>query len=184
MSDRKETPDLLGDILANRQDDRSVNKQQITTTVSEASNRFTVSDRTIRTWAAEFADYLSTGANPGKGEVRAFTQDDMTVLATIARLRSHKVSYKEIQPALKADLQADPIAGAGVAADSAQVLIGEQPPAEVQEQQAVEEMETSPLVERESPPSSDSVPTLEDQLKQLGVKKHWWQVWRPPNRKQ
>lgn len=184
MSDRKETPDLLGNILANQQDDRSDKKPQDKITVAEASNRFTISEQTIRKWAAEFADYLSAGASPGKGEVRAFTQDDMTVLATIARLRSNKVSYKEIHSALKADLQAAPIAGAGMEADNVQLWTGEQPPAEVQEQQAVEAMETSPLVERESPPSSDSVPTLEDQLKQLGVKKHWWQIRRRPNQKQ
>ena len=182
MSDRKETPDLLGKHPGlTSKDDRSDKKPQDKIMVGEASNRFTVSEQTIRKWAAEFADHLSAGANPGKGEVRAFTQDDMTVLATIARLRSNNVSYKEIHPALKADLQAAPIAGVDVEADSAQVWTGEQPPLEAQEEQPLEEKETSQPVEGESSPSSDRIPTLEDQLKQLGVKKQWWQVWRRSN---
>ena len=184
MSDRKETPDLLGDILSNRQEDRddlSDLKPQDTATVGEASNRFAVSEQTIRKWAAEFADHLTSGANPGKGEVRVFTLDDMAVLATIARLRSHKVSYKEVHLALKESLQAAQIVSADVEADSASVWTSKQPVAEVQEPQAVEEKETRQRIEGENQPSSDRIPTLEDQLIQLGVKKHWWQVWRRPN---
>ena len=109
MSDRKETPDLLGDILANRQDDSGEDyKPHDTATVHEASDRFGVSQRTIRKWATEFTGHLSAGANPAKGEVRAFSYDDMTVLATIARLRTQNVSYKDIHTKAVAENQFAP----------------------------------------------------------------------------
>ncbi len=124
MSDRKETPDLLGDILANRQDDSGEDyKPHVTATVHEASNRFGVSQRTIRKWATEFTGHLSAGANPAKGEVRTFSYDDMAVLSTIARLRTQNVSYKDIHTALKAS----PIVGEGLKADEPQPKVEGQP---------------------------------------------------------
>ena len=234
MSDRKETPDLLGDILADRQDDRDDrldNKPHDTATVHDASNRFSVSPRTIRKWATEFAGHLSAGANPAKGEVRAFSQNDMTVLATIAGLRTHNVSYKDIHTTLKAT----PIVGEGLKADELQPKVEGQPPGSSGERKGIsqdlawqykerieqleeerdqlgeqvkalnkqlkalegklaeaqtarlevekramtaEELETSQRKEEESPSASDRVFTLEDQLKQLGDRDRWWQLWR------
>lgn len=56
-----------------------------------------VSDGTIRNWSAEFAAFLSPGSQTAApGEIRTFTQDDLTILETVAALRRQNLSYGEI----------------------------------------------------------------------------------------
>jgi DNA-binding transcriptional MerR regulator len=232
MSDRKETPDLLGDILSNQQDNlesRMEKPQQDVATVGQASDRFGVSQRTIRTWASEFAGHLSPGANPAKGEVRGFNEDDMAVLANIARFRTQNMSYKEIHKALEdasvpalveegSELQFDELVQGtfgqrqGMDPELAQqyeeqiaqleaerdqlrervknlsdrlaVLVGQFTEAQTAQIQVEEiEVETEKpdarqRTEEESASTLDSALTLEDRLKQISARDHWWQVWK------
>ena len=73
-----------------------------------------VSDATIRNWAAEFAAYLSPGSQTAApGEVRTFTQDDLTILETVAAFRQQNLSYSDIGQRLAAgervEIDAPPI---------------------------------------------------------------------------
>ena len=76
-------------------------------TITEFANTFDVTRNTIRRWAAEFADFLSEGANPPAGERREFTPEDARVLATIAQLRNDGKELDAIAAALGAGDRAE-----------------------------------------------------------------------------
>ena len=71
-------------------------------TVSTLVELFGISKHTARTWAREFAPYLSAGAAPPRGERRRFSEDDLTVFALVAYLRGQNASYADIHDALAA----------------------------------------------------------------------------------
>ena len=111
MSNRKKTPNLLDELLVAPGKGFDVVARQAkshsVTTVAEASDRLGVSETTIRKWASEFAGDLSQEANPGKGQPRHFSDEDMIVLITIAQQRSANVSYEDIHKTLGNDRTAD-----------------------------------------------------------------------------
>jgi len=52
--------------------------------VSEVAIFFDVDRNTVKRWANLFIDYLSSSANPIKGESRQYTIDDLRILAYIS----------------------------------------------------------------------------------------------------
>ena len=60
-------------------------------------NLFNISAPTVRTWSDEFSDYLSPSANPPANKTRYFTDTDIQVFATIARLRDERRTTDEIK---------------------------------------------------------------------------------------
>jgi len=69
-------------------------------TVSDFRDAYDVQPNTIRTWTSTFAEFLSDGANPPKGEHRSYTDDDGRVIDLIATMRNEQKSYEEIRAAL------------------------------------------------------------------------------------
>lgn len=69
-------------------------------TASELASLFSVSEQTIRHWSNEFKDYLSPRANPGTKRVRAYTEEDLAVLALVAEMKSRGQVYQDIHVAL------------------------------------------------------------------------------------
>ncbi len=57
-----------------------------TFSTSQVAKRFGVADQTVKNWAAEFAPHLSPTATPQAGKKRAFTVDDVAVLALVHEL--------------------------------------------------------------------------------------------------
>ena len=49
----------------------------------EVAKRFSVSDQTVKNWAAEFGAYLSPTATPEAGKRRAFTEEDVAVFTVV-----------------------------------------------------------------------------------------------------
>jgi DNA-binding transcriptional MerR regulator len=111
MSNRKKTPNLLDELLVAPGKGFDVDARQAkshsVTTVAEASDRLGVSETMIRKWASEFAGDLSQEANPGKGQPRQFSDEDMNVLTTIAHQRRVNVSYDDIHKTLGNDRTED-----------------------------------------------------------------------------
>jgi DNA-binding transcriptional MerR regulator len=70
--------------------------------LTELTKAFGVTASTLRNWTAEFADYLSSSANPPAGQTRQYSQEDAEILATVAIMRSEKRPYAEIHAALDA----------------------------------------------------------------------------------
>ncbi len=68
---------------------------------------FDLSHETVRTWAEEFAEYLSTDANPGKGRPRRFSTEDMEVLALVAAMRTTGSRFEDIHASLKSGSRGD-----------------------------------------------------------------------------
>jgi DNA-binding transcriptional MerR regulator len=69
-------------------------------TVSDFARAFDTTPNTIRTWAAEFAEFLSPQANPQKGQTRVFNEADGRVLALVGAMRADGAFYEQIRAAL------------------------------------------------------------------------------------
>ena len=54
-----------------------------TFSTSQVAKRFGVADQTVKNWAAEFAQYLSPTATPEAGKRRAFTAEDVAIMALV-----------------------------------------------------------------------------------------------------
>lgn len=71
------------------------------------------STETIRTWSQRFADFLTPDANPGPGQHRRFTPEDMEILHTVFVLsqgegRSLDEAYAAITAGTRYPLTIDP----------------------------------------------------------------------------
>jgi DNA-binding transcriptional MerR regulator len=66
-----------------------------------------VTPQTVRSWCNEFNAFLSPGATPPAGQVRNFGEDDIRVLALVARMRGDLASYEAIGAALDSGARAD-----------------------------------------------------------------------------
>jgi len=62
---------------------------------------FDISRQTVRIWAAEFAEYLSPGATPEKGQQRNFSDEDMTVFALVHDVKQRGGTYENAHVQLK-----------------------------------------------------------------------------------
>ena len=90
-------------------------------TPSQAASQAGISVHSVRRWSAEFADYLSPGANPAKGTSRRRSAQYVQVLQEIARLRGEGLSTGAIAERLAGVVFAPPVA-AQVAPGAAQAL--------------------------------------------------------------
>lgn len=70
-------------------------------TTQEVSALYSVTIETARTWAKEFADYLSPTANPGHNKTRQFSIEDMQVFSLVRQLRNEGRTMEEIHVALQ-----------------------------------------------------------------------------------
>ena len=77
-------------------------------TVKQVATALGISNTLLRQRGAEYADYLSDSANPGKGKERKYTEDDVATLQTIEVLRSQNKSEDEITEALVAGERYEP----------------------------------------------------------------------------
>jgi DNA-binding transcriptional MerR regulator len=63
--------------------------------------RLRVSGTTIRNWADRFSDFMEPAATPPSGQIRAYSEQDALVLATIARESDRRAPTDEIKRLLK-----------------------------------------------------------------------------------
>ena len=69
---------------------------------SEIARAANVKPNTIRYWARDYADFLSAGANPQKGDTRIFTNEDAAVFMLIASMRNDNANAEMIADSLAA----------------------------------------------------------------------------------
>lgn len=69
-------------------------------TVGDLAARLDVTAQTVRTWAAEFGEWLSPTATPGAGKTRIFTAGDLEVMGYVAQRRAAHTGYEEIKDEL------------------------------------------------------------------------------------
>jgi DNA-binding transcriptional MerR regulator len=62
--------------------------------------RFGITGETLRQWTHEFKRHLSEGANPGGGQHRRFTFEDLEVLTLVAEMRQKKHAWEDIHASL------------------------------------------------------------------------------------
>lgn len=72
----------------------------MTYTATQVSQIFSVTRESVRRWAVEFADHLSSTANRGDGRQRAFTDSDLEVLALVASEKQAGKRFDEIHAML------------------------------------------------------------------------------------
>lgn len=66
-------------------------------TSQQLADIFSVSDESIRQWAARFASFLSGTANPGKKRTRLFDKSDVEVLSLVNELKRRGLTFDEIE---------------------------------------------------------------------------------------
>jgi DNA-binding transcriptional MerR regulator len=73
----------------------------MTYSTGDLAARLRVSGTTIRNWADRFSDFMEPGATPPPGQIRAYSEQDALVLATIAREADRRAPTDEIKRLLK-----------------------------------------------------------------------------------
>lgn len=73
----------------------------MTYSTGDLAARLRVSGTTIRNWADRFSDFMEPGATPPPGQIRAYSEKDALVLATIAREADRRAPTDEIKRLLK-----------------------------------------------------------------------------------
>jgi len=67
----------------------------------DVCDAFNISRQTVRIWATEFADYLTPGATPEKGQQRNFSDGDMAVFALVHEVKQRGGTYENAHLQLK-----------------------------------------------------------------------------------
>lgn len=57
-------------------------------TSKDICDYFAITRETVRLWSVTFADYLSPGATPAKGQQRNYNDDDLAVFALVSEMRA------------------------------------------------------------------------------------------------
>jgi DNA-binding transcriptional MerR regulator len=78
-------------------------------TVAQVARHIGTSATTVRNWSADYADFLSLTANPEPGTARAYTEEDVRVLATVATLRAQLANVEDIRAALDQGQRLEPM---------------------------------------------------------------------------
>lgn len=71
-------------------------------TVGQAAKRLEISQSSVRNYSKWFSDFFSDAAVPPKGQQRLFDDEDLKLLATIARLKRQGVDDNGIKEELSA----------------------------------------------------------------------------------
>ena len=75
--------------------------------IKDISDSLGVTSQTIRSWSDRFANFLSEGATPPKGETRNFVDDDVAVFTTVAALQARGMNFDQIEAELRKDFRVD-----------------------------------------------------------------------------
>lgn len=127
--------------------------------VSDVVTYYGVNVQTVRNWGARFSSYLSPGANPPRGQVREYTDDDLRVLDQIATMRRSNLSYSKIEAALSAGERGNI------------QNLGQPPPQKVQPNGGNTQIETidrlQQFMEKAIAPYQDHISRLETEVKDV-----------------
>lgn len=75
--------------------------------VNETARLFETDRDTVKSWAYHFREYLSSGANPPKGNPRCFSLDDLYVLAYVCGYWEENPDFENIKYGLNCDHHRD-----------------------------------------------------------------------------
>jgi DNA-binding transcriptional MerR regulator len=78
-----------------------------TYTTKDIAAIYKVSHQAVKTWAREFAAYLSPAARPEEGKRRIFSDDDVRVFALVRDLTQRGYNFADAHLALKAGQRGD-----------------------------------------------------------------------------
>ncbi len=74
---------------------------------SDIKDLFDISHQTVRRWSEEFEQYLSTNATPPAGQMRLFTEDDVSVFSLVAQVKNNGGTYEDAHARLRAGERGD-----------------------------------------------------------------------------
>jgi len=74
----------------------------------DAAALYNVTPQTIGAWAKEFAEYLSSNANPGHKKQRLFTKEDMTVFSLVSDMQDNGLAFADMHATLKTGNRGEP----------------------------------------------------------------------------
>lgn len=70
-------------------------------------NYFNISHETVRRYAMDFAEFLSEGANPEKGQHRVYDESDLRVFAVIVSMKNSNHTDDDIKATLNSGAEGD-----------------------------------------------------------------------------
>lgn len=76
------------------------NSEMDTYTTGQLASLFSVNTETIRRWTKEFTRHLSVQATPGNSRTRLFNDEDVSVLALVANMKTSRATFEDIHAAL------------------------------------------------------------------------------------
>jgi len=74
-------------------------------TLTDLTKALETTPATVRRWTKDYSEFLSPGANPPKGEIRSYTNEDGQVIALIATMRKSNKPYEAIRAALASGIR-------------------------------------------------------------------------------
>ncbi|KPK07886.1 MAG: hypothetical protein AMJ56_12675 [Anaerolineae bacterium SG8_19] len=93
-----------------------MSEQSILRTPQAVTGELDISPATLRRWADEFSDYLSTEADSGAGRShRRYTDQDVEILGTVKELMNDGMTYEQVRQQLA--FQVSPSTGGSIAAE-------------------------------------------------------------------
>lgn len=129
-----------------------------TYTTKDIAAIFKVSHQAVKTWARQFADYLSPTARPEEGKRRIFTDADMRVFALVRERTQRGDNFKDVHYALKSGQRGD------VPAIAAQIVAGSPQQVELLDQEIQILRERIKTLETDRDMALGQVKLLEKQL--------------------
>ena len=177
-------------------------------TVKQAADQIEKHPNTIRKWTSVYSDALSTIAKGTGGKERRFAEDDMTVMWTIAVLKSEGKHTEDIKTDLATGLRIEPIlepktedvpkngaaSGENVAKDGPTVqeastmaleLVKGQVDSLTNERDYLrDELEKERIARIDAETDAARLSAEVEAARAAGqleaiYRRHWWQVWRP-----
>jgi DNA-binding transcriptional MerR regulator len=142
----------------------------VTYSVSHVSKAIGKTPQTVRDWCGRYSDHLSPSATVDKGQERRFTDADVTLLQTVARLSNQGQKHKNILPMIAGGLEIPPETQETPPDDATTTIVKQN---EFTRLMDAIEAEVKARVDAEK-----RAATAEARLAMIW-RRHWWQLWRP-----
>jgi DNA-binding transcriptional MerR regulator len=143
---------------------------EITYSVTHVSKAIGKTPQTVRDWSGRYSGHLSESAKAPKGQERRFTDADVTLLQTVARLSDQGQKHKNILPMIASGYEIPPET--------------DETPPEGETTALAKQNEFTRLmdaIEAEVKARVDAEKRAAAAEARLDMiwRRHWWQLWRP-----
>jgi DNA-binding transcriptional MerR regulator len=142
----------------------------VTYSVTHVSQAIGKTPQTVRDWAGRYKDHLSANARVPKGQERRFTDADVTLLQTVARLSDQGQKHKNIMPMIAGGYEIPPEAPETPAEDETTALA---------KQDEVSRIMDALEAEVQSRVDAEKRAAAAEAMLAMVFRQSWYQFWKP-----